>query len=240
MSLGGRKIVKLPHGYVNNGTSFDEVEVRAMTGVEEDVLSDDKLPMVYRLNEMIANCIIRIGTETDKAKIKDMLVKLSSEDQTVLLITLRSISVSDTYSVQTECPSCNAAIKLDVTLSSLAIRPAKAKGAPVEITLPSGRKAKVRPMTIEDSMKLADMRLQGDSRLSTAIFVRVSELDGKAPTIDDIRGLIYGDRIALRNVFDEVEGGVETDLKTTCPGCKRNFTDVLDIASAEFFNPKAV
>src|SRR3990172_1853516 len=104
MTLGGKKIVKLPHGYVFNGTCADEVEIRAMLGVEEDILSDDKLPMGVRLNEMIGNCLVRVGSETDKAKIREILPKMSTEDQTVLLVALRSISVSDTYAIETECP----------------------------------------------------------------------------------------------------------------------------------------
>jgi hypothetical protein len=240
MTLGGKKIVKLPHGYVSNGTCADEVEIRAMLGVEEDILSDDKLPMVVRLNEMISNCLVRVGTETDKAKIKDMVPKMSTEDQTVLLVALRSISVSDTYAIETECPHCEAPIRMDLSLSSLRVKQAAAKGTVLEVTLPSGQKAKIRPMTIEDSMKTADMRLQGDSRLSTAILARTVELGGQAPTVEAIRNLLYGDRVALRNMFDEMEGGIESDFDVKCPQCKKPFKDTLDIARAEFFSPKAL
>lgn len=234
--------MKLPHGYVNNGTCLDEVEIRAMLGVEEEILSDDKLPMAYRMNEMISNCLTRVGTETDKAKIKEMLPKMSTEDQTVLLIALRAISVSDTYAIETQCPECAVEIKLDLSLSSLAVKPAQSKGQIVEVTLPSGRLTKIRPMTVEDSMKTADMRLQGESRLSTAILVRMVELDGKAPTLDDVKNLLYGDRVALRNRFDVMEGGVETEFKVKCPSaqCGKNFMETLDIVRAEFFAPKTM
>jgi hypothetical protein len=40
-SLGGRKIIRLPLGYADNGTLLDEIEIRAMKGTEEDILSDD-------------------------------------------------------------------------------------------------------------------------------------------------------------------------------------------------------
>jgi hypothetical protein len=240
MTLGGKKIVKLPHGYVSNGTCADEVEIRAMLGVEEDILSDDKLPMGVRLNEMISNCLVRVGTETDKAKIKDMVPKMSTEDQTVLLVALRSISVSDTYAIETECPNCEAKIQMDLALSSLGVKQAVAKGTMLEVSLPSGRKAKIRPMTIEDSMKTADMRLQGDSRLSTAILARTVELDGQAPTVESIKNLLYGDRVALRNMFDEMEGGIESNFDVKCPQCKKPFKDTLDIARAEFFSPKTI
>lgn len=240
MTLGGKKIVKLPHGYVSNGTCADEVEIRAMLGVEEEILSDDKLPMAYRMNAMISNCLTRVGSETDPVKIKAMLPAMSTEDQTVLLIALRAISVSDVYSIETQCPACEAEIKLDLSLSSLAVKPAQSRGQAVEVTMPSGRVAKIRPMTIEDSMKTADMRLQGESRLSTAILVRMVELDGKAPTLEDVKNLLYGDRVALRNKFDIMEGGIENEFKVTCPQCKKVFKDTLDIVKAEFFAPKSM
>src|SRR3972149_12291878 len=97
MTLGGRKIVKLPLGYISNGTRHDEAEVRAMLGVEEDILSDDKLPMTYRLNMIILNCLERLGSVSDKAEIKRMIPKLSTEDQTAVIVTLRTISVSSKY-----------------------------------------------------------------------------------------------------------------------------------------------
>lgn len=240
MSLGGRKIVKLPHGYAENGTVLDEVEVRAMTGVEEDVLSDDKLPMASRINEIIANCMERIGTVTDKTKFRPMLLKFSSEDQIALLVALRTISVGERYAIETGCPSCNIPIKVDLDLNTLNVTPAKVRGKAVEVSLPSGRKAKVRPMTIEDSLRTAEMRLAGDARMSTAILVRVVELDGKAPTLDDIRNLLYADRVYLRNFFDDMEGGIESEIKVTCPQCKRTFNEAVDIVHAEFFSPKMI
>lgn len=241
MTLGGRKIVKLPYGYVQNGSALDEVEIRAMTGVEEDILSDDKLPMVHRLNEMVLNCIERIGSVTDKAKIKEMYPKLSSEDQYALMVALRAISVKPTYDLETDCPSCGVPVSInDIDLNSLQIRPAKKDGLPIEVTLPSGRKAKVKVMLIEDSIKNAELRLQGEARMSVAVLARLTELDGKSPTLDDVRGLLFADRVRLRNLFDELEGGIENEFKVTCPQCKRTFTEMLDIARPEFFAPKGL
>lgn len=240
MTLGGRKIVKLPHGYIQNGVVLDEVEIRAMTGVEEDLLSDDKLPMAHRLHEMVLNCIERIGTVTDRAKIREMYPKLSSDDQFVLMIALREISVLPIYTIETDCPSCGVTVRTEVDLSSLQCRPAKKDGIPVEVVLPSGKKAKVKVMLIEDALRMAELRLQGEARMSVAIMARLVELDGKPPTLEDVRGLLLADRVRLRNLFDEIEGGIENELSITCPQCKRTFREVLDIARAEFFAPKGL
>jgi hypothetical protein len=241
MTLGGRKIVKLPHGYIQNGTCLDEVEIRAMSGWEEDILSDDKLPWIARLKQILCNCIERVGNVTDKEKIKEMVTKFSTEDQTALLVMLRAISVKPVYTYVVSCPSCSADIQVDLDLLSLEIKPAQSKGQVIEVNLPSGRKAKVRHMTVEDSEKTSNLRLQGESRLSAALWVRLVELDGKKePTLDDVKGLLFADRVHLRNLYEQLEGGIESEFPIKCNRCGTTFRDHLDIARLEFFMPKDV
>jgi len=239
-SLGGRKIIRLPMGYVENGTLSDEIEIRAMKGTEEDILSDDKIPMSRRLNDIVSNCTERIGTVTDKDQLRKMIPKLSTDDQTAILIGLRAISVDNEYKYVLDCPSCTQPIKINLDLDTLESRPAKAKeGFPFEVTLPSGRKAKVRPMLIEDTGKTENLRLEGEGRVSASIWVRLVELDGKADVkIEDVKELLYADRVYLREFFDVMEGGLESELKIKCVHCGRVFTSYLDIARIEFFSPK--
>jgi len=242
MALGGRKIVKLPYGYLEADKPVqDEAEIRAMTGVEEDVLSDDRLPMERRLAEVLVNCIERIGEVRDKGQIRTAVGKLSTEDQTALLVGLRSISVGNMYAYVVDCPSCETLIEFSVDLDSLGLRPSEAKGKGwVEIALPSGKKAKIRPLLLDDAAKLEEVRAKGtDAITSLAIWARMVELDGKpAPTLEDVRGMLYADRVYLRNVFGTVEGGVEDEYSVTCDKCGKPFSCYLDIARVEFFAPK--
>lgn len=242
MTLGGKKIIKLPVGYIGNGTKSDEVEIRAMTGREEDIFSDDKLPMTVRLNAIIVNCIERLGTMTDKKVIESMIPKLSVEDQTAILVALRAISVSNVYTYTDECPSCGAVIEFKLDLNTLNIQPGKAKETPVvDVTLPSGRKAKIRAMLIEDAVKVENLRLQGDETISVVIWVRLVELDGKPnPTLDDVKGLLYADRLYLREMFDTLEGGIESEFASKCQACGKIFMSYLNIARVEFLSPKMV
>lgn len=239
-SLGGRKVVRLPLGFAENGSLMDEIELRAMTGQEEDILSDDKLSMSRRLNEIISNCTERIGTVSDKEQIRKMIPKLSTDDQSVILINLREISVGNNYRYEIECPSCSSVIQVDLLLDSLQVRPAQAKaGRIAEITLPSGKKAKIRPLLVEDSARTETMRLDGEGHVSISIWLRLVELDGKPnPTLEDVKGLLYADRIFLRGAFDQMEGGVESEIMVKCEHCGKIFKSYLDIARIEFFSPK--
>lgn len=240
MTIGGRKVVKLPLGYVNNGSSTDEVELRAMVGDEEDIFSDTKIPFNQRINTMILNCIVRVGTETDKEKIKAMYQKFSIEDQNTLLVFLRAISVKDVYEYITQCPSCNAPIQFALDLNSLSVTPGECKaGLIAGVTLPSGRTAKIKPMLIEDSGKLDEYRDKGENSLSLAIWTRLVELDQKpSPTLQDVKGMLFADRVTLRNAFDKMEGGVESEFPVKCKACGNTFQEYLDVARPEFFSPK--
>jgi hypothetical protein len=241
MTLGGRKIVTLPVGILNNGKSSDEVEIRAMTGVEEDLFSDSDLPIGLRLRRMMGNCIVRIGDVTERKDLEALVPKLSTEDETVLLVALRAISVKNEYSYEVSCPSCGSRLRMDLDLGSLAVKPGEAKKTPVmEVTMPSGMKAKIQPLTLEKASNTEQMILENDSaKMSVAIYRRLVELDGKKEfTLDDVRNMVYGDRLYLREQFEIMEGGLETEFAVVCEKCKRNFTHYLDIARIEFFSPK--
>jgi hypothetical protein len=227
-------------GYLENGVLSDEIELRAMLGHEEDILSDDKLPMSRRLNEIILNCTERIGTVTDKELIRKTIPKLSTDDQTVILINLRAISVDNNYKYEIDCPSCNVPIEINLALDSLQVRPGQAKEVRVaEVTLPSGKKAKIRPLLIEDAARTESMKLEGEGRVSMSIWLRLVELDGNAnPTLEDVKGLLYADRIYIREAFDQMEGGIETELPIRCDFCGKHFKSYLDIARIEFFSPR--
>ena len=240
MSLGGRKDVKVPVGYVNNGSSSDDVGVRAMIGEEEDILSNDNISFAKRIDTMVLNCIDRIGQVTDKAKIAEMYPDLTIEDQTTLLISLRAMSISETLEYAMMCPECKKPILFKLDLTSLKVTPGEAKKSFVnEVTLPSGRKCKVKPMQIKDRRRIEALETNGENFLSVAIWVRLVELDGKPnPTVQDVRAMMYGDRLALRGLFDRLEGSIESQFNITCQACGAQFDESLDVARPEFLLPK--
>ena len=240
MSLGGRKDVKVPVGYVNNGSSTDEIGVRAMIGEEEDILSNDNISFAKRIDAMVLNCIDKIGQVTDKAKIAEIYPELTIEDQTTLLIQLRAMSISETLEYAMQCPECKKPILFKLDLTSLKVTPGQAKESFLhEIQLPSGRKCKVKPMQIKDRQRIGQMETTGENFMSVSIWVRLVELDGKPnPTFQDVRGMMYGDRLALRAAFDRIEGSIESEFNITCQACGAKFDESLDIANPEFLLPK--
>jgi len=102
-------IFRLVAGYADeNGIIHDEVELRAMTGNEEDLLGNDKIPFLSRINSILANCVKRIGTITDQGQIHRAVSELPSGARTHLLILLRVVThwkaVKDEYEMTFTCP----------------------------------------------------------------------------------------------------------------------------------------
>jgi hypothetical protein len=95
---------------------------------------------------------------------------------------------------------------------------------------------------IEDATQIERETMALDTepaRISVAIWKRLTELDGKPnPTLEDVRGMLFGDRVYIREAFDRIEGGLENEIPITCESCGRKFTHYLNIGRIEFFAPK--
>jgi hypothetical protein len=74
---------------------------------------------------------------------------------------------------------------------------------------------------------------------SLGIFMRVDLIDGKPPTLADIQGLGLSDRNLLREEFQEIEGGLDTEVDLQCPDCEHDFAREVDVTQAGFFFPSA-
>ena len=130
-------IFTLPCGYVDeSGTLHQKVQLREMTGVEEEILAG-KGEVTARLNRVIANCIVSLGEDLpgDLRLVK----KLTVVDRVFLLIALRRVSLGDDYGMKIKCPACSEESNFRVDLSGLEVRhmedPTKRR---FEGNLPSG------------------------------------------------------------------------------------------------------
>ena len=105
-----------------------------------------------------------------------------------------------------------------------------------DLTLPSGRNVRFHPMVGKDEALLAKA---GDKEgaLSLGMLARIDMIDDKPPSLALVQGMSLRDRSALRDAFDEVEGGVDTSLEMVCPKCEHEFDRDLDVSQAGFFFP---
>jgi len=238
--IGGRAIVKLPFGYLDNGIMRDEVEIREMTGNEEELIADAKIPLIERISRVIGNCVEKIVDITDKNIIQKAVKQMSTEDRTCLVVNLRILSLGPLYDFIATCTSCSKSVKATVDLSTLEVTPAYSKETLFQdIVLPSGKKCKIKVQQGVDEETLDKFTSKNKNKILTAaIYLRVAELDDKKPTMEEITNLSWADRTFLRNQFDKLEGGLDMEISITCAGCDTDFTSNINIGQAEFFFPK--
>jgi len=117
-------IFQLVGGYLDsNGVVHSEVHLRAMSGHEEDLLSNDDVPFFARMTGILSQCCLRIGTIEDRPGIIKAIRGLPAGSRQHLLICLRRAShwrtTKDQYDMKVECPKCEKDSDYKVNLSTL-------------------------------------------------------------------------------------------------------------------------
>ena len=117
-------VFQIVGGYMDpDGVVHKEVHLRALSGHEEDLLSNDKIPFFQRITSIITACTKRIGTIEDRGQVIKAIRGLPAGSRQHLLICLRRTShwrtTKDMYEMKVECPSCSKDSDFQVDLSTL-------------------------------------------------------------------------------------------------------------------------
>lgn len=233
-------VYELPCGFIDNtGTLHTEIHLHEMTGREEDLLASNKLSPQKKINAIAANCLERIGTITDRTAFPAILTQLPIGDRVFLVIALRRTSLGDEFPVEDTCPSCSAKSNYVLDLGDLEVKKLPDPMRRVfDETLPSGKKVRFRLGVGADEEKI--LKIADEEKPSAMLLARTEMLDGKIPTLNDLKSLSWRDRQALRALMEEKDGGVDTSLDMTCPACGHEFQRELDLGQQGFFFPDRV
>jgi len=184
-----RGAFKLVGGYILDGKVQNEVELRAMSGDEEDMLGNGSIPVVMRMNSIMSACTQRIGDipGSDAAMIQKAIRGMPSGTRTHLLICLRVVShyktEKDKYEMEATCPHCKHPVQCHVLLSELEKYDWEAGHASMEydFTLPySEVDVTWRVMTSDQDAVVSELsRLNDSISLSVSIAMRLVKFDGE-------------------------------------------------------------
>jgi len=263
----GVGVFELPGGYIDSeGVLHTEVQLREMTGVEEDLMGSRSGNVLKRLNQVMANCIERLGSITDKRQIAEAIPGFTVVDRNFMFVALRRVSLGDDYKMRIECPKCDKPTPRDMVLdlNSLAVTkmpdPMKRE---YEVELPSGNMAVWRVMTGEEEEKLSTLREAAQSKdvLTYSLMMRLISVSGKELSLGQrlkdskgrvnldkegkeafrlVKGMPIRDRDFLRSQFREKEAGMDTDVEFECPDCDEIFVSTFDPAQMGFFFPSGL
>lgn len=110
---------------------FTRVAVRSMGGEEEDLLGNDSVSIVERMNVIMANCVQSFASEEtgrvieDRGTLSQIVRQLPSGSRTHLLICLRRVThwrrTKDRYDMMVRCPNrrCQVETQFTVNLADL-------------------------------------------------------------------------------------------------------------------------
>ncbi len=247
----------LPGGFIYMNEVFDKVMLREISGEEEDVLAAKNMTTTVKMDTVLSNCIEKLFREhpegadpeegkapieiTEKGLMRKAVQGMTIGDRVMLILALRRISLGDEYLFQVSCPDqteCKNRFTANVFLSELPEKPMDDKmKRNFDLELPSGMTAKIRILEGRDESAVSRHKDLKQDILTTALSLRVSEINGEKADMTVLKKLGMKDRNFIRNSFDKHDGGVETTIDVVCPNCGREFTMDVDVGQQGFFFP---
>jgi len=232
---------ELPCGYLDaEGVLHTQVHVREITGHEEDMLASKAVPGWKKISNLIDACLTRVGNIADPERVATVAGELLVGDRVFLMFAIRRTTLGDEYPFRDKCPECGYSGIFSLSLGDLDIKPMKdPRKRLFEVKLPSGLTARFHPLTGNDEEKLSKAS-NAKEAMSMSILLRLDMLGEKPATLGAVQALGMRDRNALREAFDDHEGGVDTTLDMQCPSCGAEFERDLDVGQAGFFFPSTM
>lgn len=195
----------------------NEIELREMTGAEEELLTNQRLIRNGdAVNQVLANCIVRMG-ENEEVSTKDVLDMLSG-DRLFTLVKLRQISLGDEVELELVCtsPACRAKNHITVNLDDLPVT-SYGEEREFEFTLPaSGSKVRFGYLDGHKEKRLAQMK---EPSISSAMLIRIIDIDGVPPSKKALNDMPLRDRSTLRAEMLRVDSGIDTSIECECDSC---------------------
>jgi len=236
---------------VGDGVEFDFI-VQEMTGNEEDLLAG-KGPVMPRLNQVILNCMVSLGGQTEKPELAKLVRGLTSVDRMILLIAIRRASLGDSYRIKYKCPSCGGSNHGAVNLAGLEITQAESVGNTHVSQLASGTVIEWHTRTgidedwLQGQQKKQERLGRGDV-LTLAMLTRIDKVDGieldrnknLKEALSALKGLRLSERNEIRELFKENEGTIDTEIDYECQHCGHEFKSELDVGQPSFFFPSGI
>jgi hypothetical protein len=210
-----------------------EIELKEMTGAEEELLTNQRLIRSGdAINQVLRNCLVRLGEKTEPT-INDVLDLLSG-DRLFALVRLRQISLGDEVELELNCPNsaCRMTNYLSVNLEELEVTPYTDQRE-FDFKLP-GSKTAVRFDYLDGhkEKRLASLR---EPNITSAMLIRILDIDGKPPSKKILAEMSMRDRGALREEMARVDAGIDTTVEVECDGCGTRIRTRLEAEPAFLF-----
>jgi len=230
-------VFELPGGGIidADGTRHSEIEVRELTGADEEALSKAEInkTMDRYMNEIVKRGLVRVG-EHEAPINPTLLGELLVGDREMVLLAIRRATYGDSMELTMICPACASAVDANYDLANeIPIRkledPMQRR---IEVKLRDGRTAIARLPTAADQDAL--LRLTGKT-LPEANSVLLSRclitIDGMpANSLAAVQNLGIIDRRTILDEMTDIQPGPKYgEVMVECPGCGRESPSVITL-----------
>lgn len=217
----------LPRGLFDGGTWHTEVEIRELTGADEEMLAKAKDPVAF-FSQVIASGVTRVGTLdfTDMPMVerKGRLGELLIGEREQLYIKIAAVSFGNEKIIGFTCTNCGETQEVTLLLDN-DFQPREVENISQTLftyTTAKGDELEYRPALGNDqdevlSRKGISTAEQNTLLLSTCIAKRNGEL--LLNPIEYARSLGMRDRQKLMVLLMERQPSVSLDLTTHCATC---------------------
>ena len=148
---------------------------------------------------------------------QDVLDMLSG-DRLFVLVRLRQISLGDEVELEMSCPNpaCRETNYVTINLEDLEVTP-YGEEREFAFTLPgSGKTVRFGYLDGHKEKRLAALK---EPNITSAMLIRIIDIDGKAPSKKALAEMSMRDRNALRQEMARVDAGIDTAVEVDCEGC---------------------
>jgi hypothetical protein len=146
------------------------------------------------------------------------VLNLLSGDRLFALVRLRQISLGDEVELELSCPNsaCRMNNYVTVNLEELEVTP-YTEQREFEFKLPGSKKTvRFGYLDGHKEKRLAGLR---EPNITSAMLIRILDIDGKPPSKKILAEMSMRDRSALRQEMARVDAGIDTSVEVACDGC---------------------
>lgn len=199
-------LIKLPSG--------KEAEIKALTAQEDLLLRDQKLMRKgVALDRVLVACVLRLDAK--QSPTEDDILTLPALDRSVLLLEIRKESYGNEITVEHICANCGARMEDIFDLEDVEIHQ-PVSFEPIEVTLPSGAKAKLTFINGQKERELAKLKQATDHDFLLKCIV---ELKGEPVSRQKFLELPGKDLVFMRKKLKETYGYVDDQVGLHCEEC---------------------
>ena len=230
--------ITLPGGFIDpDGKLHRHATIRALTGREEELLTDYSYPSAELVTELICLCVSDLaGTQITSPQIaRSLLVG----DREYILLMLRKITFGDRVESTLRCPwpNCGKNIDIDFRISDIPVTQAAdlrpvytLADANLEFRLPTGA----------DQEYIGSFAQLGPAKLSSVVLqrclVRIGE--NRHPDLETVLEMESELRKRIEKEMEALAPNLDLTMEMTCPECRREFVAPFELQDFFFSEVK--